>query len=203
MKVKKKKYKSDYLNIDELLVQYRPIMASIYKKFSKFNNLFYCQQDYDDLRSQIEFEFVRLCMEYNPTRGVDFPGYIKLHLQQRVYHYITKHQKTLRREITMPDRGEAHEQDDILSMTDLTNTQDVSVAREFEKVIAMQSVNWDNIKGEKHRKLIHDIIKEGRTVEEIAQIEGVPAKIVRTRLHFVIERLMNEAKKDKEEYDET
>ena len=201
MRVKKKKYKNNYLNIDELLVQYRPIMASIYKKFSKFNNLFYCQQDYDDLKSQIEFEFIRLCTEYNPTRGVDFPGYIKMHLQQRVYHYVTKHQKCVRRELTMPEKGENYEQEEVLSAVDLTNVQDYSVERQFEKVIALHSINWDNIKGEKHRKLIHDIIKEGRTVEEIAQIEGVPAKTVRTRHHFVIERLMNEAKKDKEEYE--
>ena len=86
--------KKDYLDTNKLIEDYSPLMKSIYKTFSKFNNLFHTAQDFEDLESQIQYEFLRLCSEYNPARGVDFPGFIKFHLQQRVYHHVTKLQRT-------------------------------------------------------------------------------------------------------------
>ena len=65
--------KTDYLDMDKLYEQYKPLMNSIFKKFTKYTNVFKNPQDFEDLKSQIEFEFIKLCNEYNPARGVDFP----------------------------------------------------------------------------------------------------------------------------------
>lgn len=184
------KTKTDYLDADKLFEQYKPLMGSIYARFSKYNGrLFTCQADYEDLKSQIELEFVRLCSEFDPTRGVDFPGYVKIHLQQRVFHYITKTQRRVNAESTSSGRT-FDDSDNVL--TDFDNTTeliDEDSIREFERVEALASLDWRAIVGKKHKRLIEDILFDHRTIEEIAEKEGVAVKVVRLRLHFACERL--------------
>lgn len=181
--------KTDYLDVDKLYEQYKPLMNSIFKKFTKYTNVFQNSFDYEDLKSQIELEFMKLCSEYNPTRGVDFPGFIKMHLQQRVYHYVTKLQK--RASMEMPITYRAFDDND-QPMVDLDNSLeliDEDTMKEFERIEALASLDWRAVTGKKHRHLIESILYEKKSIEEIAELEGVPVKVIRLRLHFACERL--------------
>lgn len=183
------KSKTDFLDVDKLFEQYKPLMGSIYKKFSKYNGVFFCQSDYEDLKAQIELEFVKLCNEYDPTRGVDFPGFIKFHLQQRVYHYVTKLQRRLANETT--SFGKPYEEDDS-TLIEFDNTMeliDETSIQAFEKIEALTSLDWRAIVGKKHKHLIEAILYEGKSIEDIAMQEGVVVKVIRLRLHFACERL--------------
>lgn len=194
-KKKKIENKENYLDMDKLIVNYTPLMKSIYKRFSKFNNLFHSQSDYEDLEAQIQFEFVKLCNEYNPARGVDFPGFIKFHLQQRVYHHVTKMQKIRQKETVVYSREYDGEHDDSV---DFYNTQDLvdeDSIKEFEKIEALACLDWNAITGKKHKWLIEAVLFEGKTLEEIAAEEGVGIKVIRLRLYFACNYLIEHAKK--------
>lgn len=193
--------KTDYLDVDKLYEQYKPLMNSIFKKFLRYSNLFNDSSDYEDLKSQIELEFIRLCREYNPTRGVDFPGFLKIHLQQRVYHYITKVQKRASRESILTHRTFDDNDQPMLDLDNSLNLIDEDAIREFEKIEAMASLDWRAVTGKKHRHLLEAILYEGKTVEEIAELEGVPINVVRLRLHFACERLREFNDRKKEYYD--
>ena len=186
-----------YLNKEALLEQFTPLIRSIYKLFSSYNGIFVQNADYEDLYAQICFEFIRLCDEYDPTRGVDFPGYIKFHLQNRVYHFVTKEQRRNNRE--QPVRVNRYSDDDesMLNMENYEELIDVETIRQFEKVEALSSLNWDAVVGKKHRALIEGVLYRGKTLEELAEEEGVTMKVMRLRLHFACKRLSDYAEEQK------
>lgn len=186
---KYQKGKTDYLDPDKLYEQYQPLMGSIYARFSKYNGIFHCQADYEDLKSQIELEFARLCHEFNPARGVDFPGYVKIHLQQRVYHYITKLQRRLKYEGTIVGKTYDDSDNPVLDFDNTTELIDEESIKAFERVEALASLDWRAILGKKHKRMIECVLYEHKTLEEIAEQEGVAIKVVRLRLHFACERL--------------
>jgi hypothetical protein len=77
-------------------------------------------------------------------------------------------------------------------MMDLDNSLelvDEDAIKDFEKVEALASLDWRAINGKKHRHLLEAILYEGKSIEDIAESEGVPIKVVRLRLHFACERL--------------
>lgn len=182
--------KGDYLNIDRLLEQYDPLIKSIYNRFSSYNGLCNNSDDYEDLKAQIQFEFVKLCREYNPTRGVDFPGYIKMLLQQRVYHHITKLQRIQQNETVSYTKSYDYGNEASLDFDNMYELADENVQKELERVEALASLDWRAIVGRKHKYLIESILFEGKTIEEIAKLEGVTIKTVRLRLHFACKRLI-------------
>lgn len=192
--------KPEYLDVNMLFEQYQPLMGSIYSRFSKYNGLFNCSADYEDLKSQIEFEFVKLCSAYDPTRGVDFPGYIKIHLQQRVYHYITKLQRRTNTEVTSYGKTFDDSDNNMMDFDNTTELIDEDSIRAFERVEALASLDWRAIVGKKHKRLIESILYEGKTIEDIAVQEGVVVKVIRLRLHFACERLRQWHQRQ-EEYD--
>ena len=71
----------EFLDTESLLERFEPLLKSIHKKFCSYNGMFDQPDDISDLYSQILLEFLRLKQSYDPLRGVDFPGYIKFHLQ--------------------------------------------------------------------------------------------------------------------------
>ena len=83
----------EFLDTDALLERFGPLLKSIHRRFLSYQGIFLNSEDISDLYSQILFEFIRLRQSFDPKRGVDFTGYIKFHLQQRVYHYVMKKKK--------------------------------------------------------------------------------------------------------------
>lgn len=183
----------EYLDVETLMEKFTPLMRSIYKLFSSYNGIFVQQADYDDLYSQIQLEFIKLCREYDPTRGVDFPGYIKFHLQNRVYHYVTKEQRRQQKEQTAKSFGYDYD-DKPMDMENYPELIDMDALKAFEKADAIASLDWRAIVGKKHRALIEGVLFKNKTLEEMAEEEGVTMKVMRLRLHFACIRLTEWAK---------
>lgn len=182
-----KKLENDYLNIENLLIKYEPLLKSIYKHFASYNNLFFSQDDYNDLQSQINLEFVRLCREYNPTKGVDFPGYLKIHLQQRVYHYITKIQKTKQREKAVETKTYNGDDEDSF---DLSEIADITSEYEFDKIEALDALDLSIFTDKRHKFLVEAVIFEEKSLEEIAAEEGVPLREIKSRFTAACNKLI-------------
>lgn len=193
-------YKMDnYLDIDELMQKYAPLRKSIFRLFSRYNNLWTSADEYEDLHQQIDYEFIRLCREYDPTVGVDFPGYIKSHLQQRVYHYITKIQNNKRREgvvFAVDNDGEPGESIDIENMS--SKIVDEKSDNEFRKMEMMASLNVDDVP-DKYKSLVNGLLFEHKSLEDIASEEGVSVRTLQLRLNAACDYFVKDYY-DKEQY---
>jgi RNA polymerase sigma factor (sigma-70 family) len=181
--------KEDYLDCDKLYVQYEPLIKSVYNKFSKYDNFCRCHDDYDDLRQQVDFEFFRLCREYCPQKGVDFPGYIKMLLNQRVYHHVMKKQSVQNTEVLLNNKSYDYEEDTEDVMENRFDLVDEDTEHEIERIEAMTSIDWRVIIGKKHRYLVESLLYDNKSLEDIAEEEGVTVKTVRLRLHFICKKL--------------
>ena len=83
----------EFLDTEALLERFSPLIKSIHKRFMAYNGVFLHSEDTYDLYNQIVLEFLRLRKNFDPKRGIDFTGFMKFHLQNRVYHWVMKMQK--------------------------------------------------------------------------------------------------------------
>jgi len=174
-----------FLDEEKLLNDYQPLIKAVCKKF---NNYFTNNEDKMELYNQVLYEFNRLVVGYDPRRGVDFPCYIKRMLNQRVYHYVTKMiKKVINVEV---------KQGDIIDTVEI----DPSIEREFEYIECINSIDPNLTLGKKHSRLLQDVLFKKKTLEEIAQKEGVDIKIIRMRLHFLCKRLREYSEKMEKEW---
>ena len=61
-------------DMDRLYAQYKPLRLAIYKRVA---SRLYNQEDKNDLSSYLNEHFIRLCLEFDLTNEMDFPGFIK------------------------------------------------------------------------------------------------------------------------------
>ena len=199
---KKKKYKEDnYLDIETLLVKYEPLRKSIFRLFSKYDNLWKSADDYEDLHQQIDYEFMRLCSEYDPTVGVDFTGYIKSHLQQRVYHYVTKVQNTRRREgnvyVVVDKDGDLNDSIDFNNIT--SEIADEHASKELRRIEVLSSLKMDEVP-DKYKSLVKGLLYDNKSLEELAEEEGTTVRNLKLRLNSACEYFVNDFN-EREMYD--
>lgn len=178
----------EFLDTEALLVRFEPLLKSIHKHFCSFDGVFDQPDDITDLYSQIQYEFLRLRRSYDPKRGVDFPGYIKFHLQQRVYHYVTKKQKLVQNEQPVRTYGEDNE-DQPIELENFANLVDEETEANFEKAEAIASIPWDDLT-EEQAQLVKDILINKETVESIAKRDKVSMRSVKIRLDEVCDLLV-------------
>lgn len=84
--------------VDKLFFQYSKLRKKIVRdEMSRFTyrdnesgRWVYDKAQLDDLKSYVDYQFVKLTKEYNPNSGVDFPGYIKSKLKLRTAHSYIK-----------------------------------------------------------------------------------------------------------------
>lgn len=179
----------EFLDTESLLERFEPLLKSIHKKFCSYNGMFEQPDDVSDLYSQILLEFLRLKQNYDPLRGVDFPGYIKFHLQQRVYHYVTKKQKL--NNLEQPVKSYYDDsKDTLVQLENIPELIDVSTEAELEKVERIASIPWDKITDKTQEKLIRDILFEGKSINTIAKEERVSMKTIKLRLEECCDTLI-------------
>lgn len=164
-------------DINELLQNYKPLILATYKRL---HPMFNSKEDKEDLMSEINSIFTKLVWEYNPLKGVDFPYYIKRMLELRTYHYITKQLKVKNKESLV----ESFTNDEITFGKELSD--------EHEKIINMLS--WDDNfnMGKKQRALFVGLLKDHKTLKQLAEEEGVDVSTLHTRLHFLIKKLKSQ-----------
>lgn len=183
-------YHPEFLSTDALLIRFEPLIRSIQRKFLGYNGIFKDKSDKDDLYNQIVFEFLRLRRAFDPHRGVDFNGYIKMHLQQRVYHYVMKKQ-----DIQSDEQLIRNFSDDGSDDTDegnyILDIEDRDSIKEFELAEAINSIRWHEL-DEDQEALIRQILIHKLTPEEIAKQQGVTIKSVKQRLSDLCDMFINQ-----------
>ena len=179
----------EFLDTDMLLERFEPLLKSIHKRFCSYDHIFEQPDDIDDLYNQIVYEFLRLKRSYDPKRGVDFPGYIKFHLQQRVYHYVIKKQKLIKNEqpINMKNNEEGEQYLALENYSKLTDEESEST---MEKIEAIASIPWSKL-SEEDSELIKDILIKGESIESIAKRKRVTIKSIKTQLDSVCDLLVD------------
>lgn len=178
----------EFLDTESLLERFDPLLRSIHKKFCSYDGVFNHFEDIDDLWSQIVYEFLRLRQNYDPKRGVDFPGYIKFHLQQRVYHYVTKTQKVVNHEQCVAN---SNTDDDSVSM-ELENTSelvDESSVEEFERIEAIASIPWDEIHDPVKVVFIKEVLINHKDIVTIAKEQHITQRNAKQLLEDCCELL--------------
>lgn len=177
----------EFLDTETLLERFEPLMKSIHKHFCSYNGIFDKPDEVEDLYNQIVYEFLRLKRSYDPKRGVDFPGYIKFHLQQRVYHYVTKSQKLKNNEQTANGLGEDDEQ--TLNMENISELVDEDTERNMDNIETVASIPWDDLSVE-DTELIKCILIQKESLESIAKRKNVTIKSVKIQLDRLCEYLV-------------
>jgi RNA polymerase sigma factor (sigma-70 family) len=166
-----------YYDPENLLKQYEPLIKTLYRQFGAYIT---DETTRSDLRSQIELEFLKLVTEYQPRRGVDFPFYIKKMLRFRVNHWFTRNLKVVNCEFLREP----------LSITSILETiPEESINREIEFIEALSSLDEDLVLGKRYRKMMQDILVDKKSLEKIAEEEGVDVKVIRVRLYFLCNKL--------------
>ena len=170
----------EFLDTETLLERFEPLLKSIHKHFCSYDGIFDQPDDVFDLYNQIVYEFLKLRKNFDPKRGVDFPGYIKFHLQQRVYHYVTKQQKLTSNEQVVRTYGENNEEQP-LQLDNSSELIDYETEDNLVKVEAIASIPWYCLT-EEQSQLVKDILINHEMVETIAKRDKVTIKSVKQRL---------------------
>lgn len=170
----------EFLDTEALLERFEPLLRSIHKKFCSYDGVFNTAEDQADLWAQIQYEFLRLRQTFDPRRGVDFPGYLKFHLQQRVYHYVTKQQKLSNMEQPVKTYSDDFEEKprEIENMPELIDEETPAA---MERTEAIESIPWDRL-DESQAELVREILFNKKLVETVAKERKVSIKSVKTQL---------------------
>ena len=160
-------------------------------------------QDTADLLNQIQLEFLLLAQKFDPKRGVDFSGYIKLNLRHKIYYYITKIQKYQFNEQLARQYGDEPTNTDVVPY----DRPDDNAAAEFTRVEALSSVPWEKL-DESQAKMVEDILFKRHTLEQVAvdnhtslrrvkeQFNSLCEYLIQTHIDTTRERANNESIKD-------
>ena len=167
----------EFLDTETLLERFEPLLKSIYRKFSLYEGVFLNTEDTSDLYSQIQYEFLRLRQSFDPKRGVDFTGYIKFHLQQRIYHFVMKKQRVMLNECVVKTYSDDFD-DKLMEFENLSELVDENSPASMERVEAIASIPWNKLDLEQS-ELIKEIIINQKTIEEIAKEKKVTIKSIK------------------------
>lgn len=177
----------EFLDTDALLERFEPLLKSIHRRFLSYQGIFLNSEDISDLYSQILFEFIRLRQSFDPKRGVDFTGYIKFHLQQRVYHYVMKKQKvSLNEQVTKTYSNDFD--DKSIEFENLANLVDERTIEELERTEAIVCIPWYKLT-EEQSQLVFEILFKRKTIEEIARERKVTIVSVKKEFEELCEHL--------------
>lgn len=189
-------YNPEFLDKVTLLRKYTPLMQSIHKYFCSYVGILDQQADIDDLMSYIQLEFLNLAQKFDPKRGVDFPGYIKLNLRHKIYHYVTKSQKTQSYEQLTRQYGDEYANTDAVPF----DRPDESVQDDFDTVETLTSIPWNQLEWIQ-RVIVLELLEHHKSLEQIAEDYNIPLKDI--KVHFeetckLLETINNPVKGTKE-----
>ena len=163
-------------NVEALFNKYKPLILRVYKRF---HPMFSNKQDKEDLLSEMRLIFYKLILEYDPSRGVDLPYYLKRMLEWRTFHYITKQLKIKNRETLVES----------LTYGKVNYEEDLENLEEIQRLIEVLSWDDDFSLGRKQKELFISILKHEKTPQQIAEEEGVDVSTIHTRFHFLLKKI--------------
>lgn len=181
----------EFLDTETLLERFDPLLRSIHKRFCSYDGIFNTMDDMNDLWNQIVYEFLRLRQNYDPKRGVDFPGYIKFHLQQRVYHYVTKTQKVVNHELSVNNYNSEDDEKRTLELENSSELIDERTIDDMEHVEAIASIPWNRIDDLYKSQFIQEILINHVPLETYAKEQHISLKAAKQKLEDCCQLLAN------------
>lgn len=178
------RFNPEFLDCSTLLYKFTPLIQSLHKYFCSYCGILDQPSDCEDLYAQIQYEFLRLCHKYDPKRGVDFTGYIKFNLKNRVYYYVCKIQKYqttehLTKLVDENDSGESY-------YSQLQHIEDTAAASELEQVDLLSSIPWNVIPNELDRDIIYRVLVNHDNLEHIAKVRNLKVKVIKDRFNELL-----------------
>lgn len=168
-------YNPEYLDAERALTRFTPLIESLLRKMRPWYGRYDNEQDIEDLRSNIQMEFLRLHERYNPAYGVDFPGYIKMNLERRVRYFVTRSQRRYGQEL-------------LTFASDNANTSfaesvpDEKAEKDLERIDRVESVPVEDLDDAVYRDIIRQILVEGTDIYTLAARYNVSARSMASRI---------------------
>lgn len=191
--LRRSEYNPEFLDVDFLLEKYVPLFKSICRHFCSYAGILDNSDDIEDLYNQIQLEFVKLVRRYDPRRGVDFPGYIKFNLQNRVYYWVTRLQKVQNTEklVLSDDEDEDIELDivDLNHIKSYYNEVDSSSDQEKFRIEAIMCIPWEKL-NEVDKDMVIDVLNHF-SLEDIARKRHTTIQAVRADFDRVCDLLID------------
>lgn len=178
----------EFLDSETLLERFEPLLKSIHHRFMTYQGVFTIYEDSSDLYNQIVYEFLRLRHSFDPKRGVDFTGYIKFHLQQRVYHYVMKRQKVTQNELPLKVMNNDFEEKP-MDLENIPELVDEDSEKEFERIEAIASIPWKSL-SESQAYMIRAILLNHKSIEDVAKETKCTLKSVKQDFEELCEFLI-------------
>lgn len=185
---RRNQYNPEFLNIDFLIQKYTPLLKSLHRYFCSYSGILDQPSDIDDLYKQIEFEFIRLAKRYDPRRGVDFSGYIKLNLRHRIFYYVIKNQSQQKSELLLLQDTDSSESIEIDSL--VNELYDESTEQATLRFEAINSIPWDEITSDLDKFIIMEILNH-KSLEEIAKEKRMNISTIKQRFDKLCTHLIN------------
>lgn len=154
-------YNPEYLEAERAFARFTPLIESIVRRLRSLCSIT-ASYDIEDLRSIIHTEFLRLHEKYDPSYGVDFPGYIKLNLERRARYYVVRSQKHRGHEVLALE-SDMYDDDPIEAIPDETAQQDLG------RVERIASVPIESIEDETVRDIIYRVLINKEDIHSLAR----------------------------------
>lgn len=174
----------EFLDVEMLFERFKPLVLSIYNHFCNYDGVFITKTEMDDLYGQIYLEFVQLVYAYDPKRGVDFPGFLKMNLSQRVQNYVNRYQRSVKNEYLVRSIEDQDESDRFENSLDLVDEDSIHA---MEITEAKLCIPWHTLT--ETQKLYCNRVLKGVSLKELSQELEVPLKEVNQEFKKLIDIL--------------
>lgn len=187
----------EFLNPETLLQEYTPLMKSIFRMFVKYYPFFVTKEAKEDLWANIQLEFLSLRREYDYTRGVDFPGYITLTLQNRVYNrHIAQLKREHENEVVRSDVWDTNQFStdggEFENESEHRYTQDIDESAElaYENMLARNSVPWE-LFSDLQCEIVERVLRK-KSLEDISAELGMKFSDVNLLFEEIIRKILTQ-----------
>lgn len=167
-------YNPEYLDAERVLVRFAPLVESIVRKYRPWYGRYNTEQDAEDLRGDVQAEFLRLREKYDPSFGVDFPGYIKMNLERRIRYFIMRRQKHFGPEV-------------LAFASDVTGNYmeaipDDKAEEDISRVERVLSIPVEKFEDETYRDIIRSVLSDGEDVHSLAKRYNVTPRSMMAKI---------------------
>lgn len=169
---------AEFLDAERMLERFTPLIENIVQQNRTWYMHHVTEYDIEDLRSIVQTEFLLLLERYDPSRNVDFQGYIKMFLERRVRGHIGAMRNRSSHELLTYTGNDG-------TCRPLEMVVDEHAERDMERVEYATSIPMNEIEDPSYRDIIQCILEENADVHTLADRYGVSPKAMLIRIEAV------------------
>lgn len=182
------------MEINAILLRFEPLLKKLYYKYVKFDS-FYSNADKQELKDEIMAIFIHIYHKWNPKKGVDFTGFIKKQLNDRVYKWVKDRQESRKREVLTPFKSPTATDDDYV-VSDETmelsplDKEEMKSEDDFNWIDAIESCPWE-ILDNTETHIAQRMLFEREDLETIAYNMHMKCREIRKVFYRMIDKIYN------------